>query len=113
MHRLWRARAPHAGRERLRQRRGGTTAAYAPGGRLVVAQPSSIAPAAQREAHAVAAGTVPLRARIRALAPTAVVAARIVVVLAQPEEPDQPDDQQADVEDAEADHEDPALSGHL
>ena len=35
-----------------------------------------------------------------------------VVVVAQAEEPDEPDDQQSHVEDAEADHEDPALGAH-
>jgi hypothetical protein len=78
----------------------------------VVAKASSAAPAAEGQAHAVAAGAVLVGARIWALASATVVATRIVVVVPQPEEPDQPHDQQPHVEDAEPDHEDPALSGH-
>jgi hypothetical protein len=37
---------------------------------------------------------------------------RIVIVVAQPEKPDQPHDQQADIENPKADHEDPSLRGH-
>jgi hypothetical protein len=36
----------------------------------------------------------------------------IVIVVAKPEEPDEPHDQQPDVENPEADHEDPSLRGH-
>ena len=50
--------------------------------------------------------------RTRALATAAVVSGRLVAVVAQAEEPDEPGDQQADVEYAEADHEDPPLGGH-
>ena len=56
------------------------------------------APAAQRQPDAVPARAVLARPRIGAFAPAAVVTVGIVVVVAQPEEPDQPDDQQADVE---------------
>jgi hypothetical protein len=35
-----------------------------------------------------------------------------VVVVPQTEEPDKPHDQEPDIEDAEADHEDPTLGGH-
>ena len=70
------------------------------------------APAAQGQPDAVPAGTVLARARIRTLAASAVFAWGIVVIVAQPEEPDQPHDQQADVEYPEADHEDPSLRGH-
>ena len=78
----------------------------------MVTHPSASAPAAERKPHAVAAGAVVIRTRIRPLSSAAVVAAGIVVVVPQAEEPDQPDDQEPDVEDAEPDHEDPALSGH-
>jgi hypothetical protein len=44
-----------------------------------------------------------------ATAPWATVVGLVVVVIAQTEEPDQPEDQQADVENAESDHEDPAF----
>jgi hypothetical protein len=37
---------------------------------------------------------------------------RVVPVVPQAEEPDKPHDQQSDVEDPEADHEDPPLRGH-
>ena len=69
-------------------------------------------PAAQRQPDAVAAGAVLARAWIGAFAPAAVVAVRVVPVVAQAEEPDQPHDQQSDVEDPKADHEDPPLRGH-
>ena len=69
-------------------------------------------PATERTANAVAAGPIVPGLRTGPLAAAAVVTPRIVVVVPQPEEPDQPDDQQADVEDAESDHEDPPLGGH-
>jgi hypothetical protein len=69
-------------------------------------------PATERKADAVAAGSIVPGLRTGPLAAAAVVTAGIVVVVPQPEEPDQPDDQQADVEDAESDHEDPPLGGH-
>jgi hypothetical protein len=70
------------------------------------------APPAEREPHAVAARAVLAGTRTGALAPAAVVSMGVVVVVAQAEEPDQPHDQQSDVEDPEADHEDPPLRGH-
>ena len=57
-----------------------------------------------------AAGTV-TRAGAGAAART-VVAGRVVLVVTQAEEPDKPQDQQAHVENAEADHENPPLRGH-
>ena len=74
--------------------------------------PTAEPPATQRQANAVPTGPVALGSRSGALAPAAIVPAGIVVVVTQPEEPDQPHDQQADVEDPEADHEDPPLGGH-
>jgi hypothetical protein len=79
---------------------------------MVTVAPASETPAAERKADAVAAGTIVPGLRTGSLAAAAVVTARIVIVVTQPEEPDQPDDQQADVEDAESDHEDPPLGGH-
>jgi hypothetical protein len=77
----------------------------------VVAQPpATLAHAAERDAVAAAAGPL-ARRRARATAAGTVVT-RGVVVVAQAEEPDEPDDQQADIEYAEADHEDPSLGGH-
>jgi hypothetical protein len=112
MHGLWRAWTAHPGGKRLRHRLAGPPWPDPRGRRLVITQPASATPAAKREAHSVAAGSILLGTGVRALAPAAVVAARIVVVVAQPEEPDQPDDEQPDVEDAEPDHEDPPLGGH-
>src|SRR5215204_2536649 len=84
-----------------------------PGPARVVANPAlAEVPGAQRQLDSAAAGAVAPRTRPRALAPAAVVAAGVVVVVAEPEEPDQPDDEQPDVEDAEPDHEDPPLGGH-
>jgi hypothetical protein len=68
--------------------------------------------ATERQPDSVATGPVFARARIGALAAPAVVATRVVVVVAQAEEPDQPHDQEAHVENAKADHEDPPLRGH-
>jgi hypothetical protein len=65
---------------------------------------------AERQAQAATAIAV-ARLRRRA-APAASVVVRRVVVIAEAEEPDQPDDQQADVEHAQPDHEDPPLRGH-
>src|SRR3954469_5428753 len=45
-------------------------------------------------------------------AATGAAAALVVLVVAQLEEPDQPDDQRADVEYAQPDHEDPARQRH-
>ena len=54
------------------------------------------------------------RAAAGAAATTAGAAAALVVlVVAQLEEPDQPDDQRADVKDAQPDHEDPSGQRHL
>jgi hypothetical protein len=68
--------------------------------------------AAERQPDSVASRAILAGARIWAFASSAVVAASVVIVVAQAEEPDQPNDQQAHVEDAEADHEDPPLRGH-
>src|SRR4051794_16061065 len=91
--RLEAARACAAARERV--------AAQAPGA-LLQATEGLAQPAAAGAAAGI--GLVAAAAR-------AVVVARVVVVT-QAEEPDEPHDQQADIEDAEADHEDPALGGH-
>src|SRR4051794_21887811 len=47
-----------------------------------------------------------------AAGPAGAAAAVIVLVVALAEEPDQPDDQRADVEDAQPDHEDPPGQRH-
>src|SRR5918992_2416263 len=97
----------------MSDRRLGPAPASRAGGPVVGAVASAPkAPAPQREPDAVAARSVPARPRLWPLASAAVVALGVVVVVAQAEEPDQPDDQQPDVEDPEADHEDPPLGGH-
>jgi hypothetical protein len=77
----------------------------------VVAQPSPAgARGTEGQPEAAAAGaTVGIR-----LGPTAAwaVVLRRLVVVAEAEEPHEPHDQQADVENPEADHEDPTLGGH-
>jgi hypothetical protein len=71
-----------------------------------------LAGTAQRVPEAAAAGTA-VRARLGAAASAAVGAVVVAVVVTHAtEEPHEPDDQQADVEHAEADHEDPSLGGH-
>jgi hypothetical protein len=79
---------------------------------VVAHAPATQAPWTERQLDAAASRALRASARAWALTAAAVVAARVVVVVAQPEEPDQPDDEQAHVEDAEADHEDPPLGGH-
>jgi hypothetical protein len=79
---------------------------------VVAHAPAAEVPLAERELDAAASRTVAAAAGPWALAAAAVVTAGIVVVVAQPEEPDQPDHEQADVEDAEPNHEDPPLGGH-
>ncbi len=69
-------------------------------------------PGAKRQLDPAPAGAVRTTARAGSLTAAAVIATGIVVVVAQPEEPDQPDHEQADVEDAKPDHEDPPLGGH-
>jgi hypothetical protein len=80
--------------------------------RVIAHTASAEIPGAQGQPDAASSGSVASSARARALAASAVVAARVIVVIAQPEEPDQPDDEEPHVEDAEADHEDPPLGGH-
>src|SRR5918992_954793 len=84
---------------------------WAGAGRVESAPPPQ-PPAAGGQREAAPAGAVAPWTGAGALATPAVIAARVVVVVAEPEEPDQPDDQQADVEDAKSDHEDPPLGGH-
>lgn len=56
-----------------------------------------------------ACGRLGLRA---ALSPASALVGRLFAVVAQPEEPNQPDDQQPHVQHAEADYEDPPLRAH-
>src|SRR5215208_5050939 len=78
----------------------------------VVAQPAVGAQGARPD-QAEPAAARGLR-RVDGRTATAVVAviARARVVVTQAEEPDQPEHEQSDVEDSEADHEDPALRAH-
>src|SRR4051812_36489878 len=105
-----RARAPDT-RRRVRRQRLETAHPCAAARQRVAAQaPRALLEPAQRAPEATAAGPA-TGTRIVTAAARAVVVARVVVI-AQTEEPDEPHDQQADIEDAEADHEDPALGGH-
>ena len=79
---------------------------------MLAVAPAAERPPSEREPDAVAARPVAIRARLRALAAAAVLPGRVLAVVAQPEEPDQPHHEQADVENPEADHEDPPLGGH-
>jgi hypothetical protein len=72
--------------------------------------PRALLELAQRATEPTATGAL-ARGRIVATAARTVVVRRIVVV-AEAEEPDQPHDQQSDIEDAEADHEDPSFGRH-
>jgi hypothetical protein len=69
-------------------------------------------PATERQPDPVTAGAAPIGPRSRTVTSAAAVVMGVVVVIAQPEEPNQPHDQQADVENPKADHEDPPLGGH-
>jgi len=64
-----------------------------------------------RLAKPAAAGSRP-RTELRAPAPAAALVLRRVVVVAQAEEPHQPDDEESDVEDPKTDHPDPSLGVH-
>jgi hypothetical protein len=81
----------------------------------VVANPALGAQRAREDqAKATAAGRL---RRVDGGPATAVIAAVVtgvgVVVLTHAEEPDEPQHEQADVENPEADHEDPALRTHM
>ena len=79
----------------------------------MVAQPATRANGARQEqAEPAAARRIRRMDRRTAAAGVAPVVARIGVVVTQAEEPDEPDHEQAHVEDPEADHEDPALRAH-
>jgi hypothetical protein len=64
----------------------------------------------QREAQAAAAARLLGLRRVARTA--AIVVAVVIVVVSQPEEPHQPHDKGSDVEDSEANHEDPPLQRH-
>ena len=81
----------------------------------VTAAPAAACPRSCWQPQAAASRSTP-RARPAALATAsaaALVGRLVAAVLAHAEEPDQPRNQQTYVEDAEADHEDPPLCGHL
>src|SRR5215211_170111 len=107
------ARPAHPGRQRPRDGRLVAPSPARVSRRAVVAHaPAAQLPPTERQPDPVPARAVAAGARIRPLATAAVIPAGAVVVVAQPEEPDQPDDQEPDVEHPEADHEDPPLRGH-
>ena len=64
----------------------------------------------ERTPEPAAAWALPWRGVGAAAARSVVI--RGVVVITETEEPDEPHDQQSDIEDAEADHEDPSLGRH-
>src|SRR5947209_8657976 len=110
MRRRRRARTPHPRGRRARDRRWAALTGGTYRTRVIAHAPASLPHAAERDPLSTTA-RVGVRRRIGPAATGAVVARRVVVV-AQAEEPDEPHDQQADVEYAEADHEDPSLGGH-
>lgn len=68
---------------------------------------------AQREAQSSATWATGLLGSQRAAASAApLVLGRVVVGVAQAEEPHQPDDEESDVEDPKTDHPDPSLGVH-
>jgi hypothetical protein len=77
---------------------------------VVADAPCSRAYTAEWQRESATAG-IARRGGLWALATGASAAVRVVVV-AQAEEPDEPDDQEPHVQDAETDHEDPALGAH-
>src|SRR4051812_28696751 len=78
----------------------------------VAVAPAGVPGLGVRQRQAQAAGAARLL-RLRAVAVAAPEVLPVVIVVAQPEEPHQPDDERSDVEDPETDHEDPPLEGHL
>src|SRR3954452_23815208 len=105
-------RAPDARRDARRQRHRAAHAVSRPLRRAMVADaPRTLLELAQRPPEPAAARALP-RGRVVAAAAWAVVVRRIVVVT-ETKEPDEPHDQQSDIEDAEADHEDPSFGRHL
>src|SRR4051794_40455756 len=77
---------------------------------MVPRAPAALLQATERLAEAAATGALARPGIVTAAAGPVVVGRALVV--AEPEEPHEPDHEQADIEDAEANHEDPALSGH-
>lgn len=80
----------------------------------MVTQPASRAEAPRH--HEAEPATARWLRRMHGRAAAVIVVALVTragVVVAQPEEPDKPEHEQADVENSEADHEDPALRTHM
>jgi hypothetical protein len=78
---------------------------------MVANAAAALSGGAEREPETAATGPVAGRG-LRSAAAGAVVLG-LVVVVTETEEPHEPHDQQADVENPEADHEDPTLGGHV
>jgi len=79
---------------------------------VAVTVPRAGAEAPERQPQATASAAVPTRILARASTAGPAVVRPVVTVVAEAEEPDQPQHEQADVEDPEADHEHPSLGGH-
>src|SRR5690349_17368145 len=88
-------------------RRGGSALAIAP--MVAQARVPGLRHGEGEAQAAAAAGLLGLRGVARA---AAVVVPVVIVVVAQAEEPHKPHDEGSDVEDSEANHEDPPLQGH-
>ena len=79
----------------------------------MLAQAPAAAPAAEGQAHAAAVARPALVGALSRAAPAAAaLLGRVLAVVAQAEEPNEPEDEQTKVEDSEADHEDPPLQAH-
>ena len=105
---------PNARGHRIGQRGRGAAPQRRTSGIRAVADVTPAGPAPQGQPQSAGTGSGARQLGLGA-APAAVASTllgRVVLVVAQPEEPDQPDDQQSDVEDSEADHEDPCLRTH-
>src|SRR4051794_38309334 len=104
-------RAPYARRDARRQRHRAAHAVARPLRRAMVADaPRALLELPQRATEPATAWPPPWSRVVAATAWTVVV--RRIVVVTETEEPDEPHDQQSDIEDAEADHEDPSFGRH-
>src|SRR5688572_14717879 len=103
--------APHPGR--LRPQRLATAPSRTRRATVVPHPPIGAQRARQEESEAATAGRVGPVDRRATVVVVAAVITGVRVVLTQAEVPNEPHHEQADVEDPEADHEDPALRAHM
>ncbi len=103
----------YAGRERAWDRwLSAAPAAGSRGGRVVADAPAWLQAAVRKPGKSASAAVVSRSAPGALTAATAVLTGRVVPVVSQTEEPDQPDDEQAHVQHAEPHHEDPPFRAH-